>query len=44
MIYIVRGTLVAMVPVAFAGYSMVQVISLGYILVLFAELQSKLWT
>ncbi len=43
MIYIVRGTLVAMVPVAFAGDSMVQVISMGSILVLFAGLQSRLW-
>ena len=33
----------AMVPVAFAGDSMVQVISMGSILVLFAGLQSKLW-
>ena len=43
MIYIARGTLVAMVPVAFAGDSMVQVISMGSILVLFAGLQCKLW-
>ena len=33
----------AMVPVAFAGDSMVQGISMGSILVLFAGLQSKLW-
>ena len=33
----------AMVPVAFAGDSMVQVISMGSVLVLFAGLQSKLW-
>ena len=32
-----------MVPVAFAGDSMVQVISMGSILVLFAGLQCKLW-
>jgi hypothetical protein len=43
VIYIARGTMVAMVPVVFAGDSMVQVISMGSILILFAGLQSKLW-
>ena len=42
-IYIVRGTLVALVPVVFAGDAMVQVLSMGTVLILFAGLQSRLW-
>ena len=42
-VYIVRGTLVALVPVTFAGDAMVQVLSMGAILILFAGLQSRLW-
>ena len=33
----------ALVPVAFAGDPMVQVLSMGAILILFAGLQSRLW-
>ena len=33
----------ALVPVAFAGDAMIQVLSMGAILILFAVLQSKLW-
>ncbi len=42
-VYIVRGTLVALVPVVFAGNAMVQVLAMGSVLVLFAGLQSRLW-
>ena len=42
-IYIVRGTLVCLVPVNFAGVSMVQVVAMTAILLLFAGLLCRLW-
>jgi hypothetical protein len=43
LIYIVRGTLVTLVPVLFAGHAMVQVVGMATVLIVFAGLQSRLW-
>jgi hypothetical protein len=43
VIYLLRGTFISLVPVAFAATPMVQVLAMGAVLIFFSVLQSRLW-